>query len=72
LVPYDPQENSRLLVSVFRALRDAGELDEPFPEAVIQEMAAYPESCGCRKSASKNEYSAPLETGKFPIRTWRP
>jgi choloylglycine hydrolase len=49
LVPYDPQENRRLLVSVFRALRDAGELDEPFPEAVIQEMAAYPESCGCRK-----------------------
>jgi choloylglycine hydrolase len=49
LVPYDPQENRRLLVSVFRALRDAGELDVPFPEAVIQEMAVYPESCGCRK-----------------------
>lgn len=49
LVPYDPRENRRLLVSVFRALREAGELNEPFPDAVIQDLAAYPESCACRK-----------------------
>jgi len=66
LVPYDPQENSRLLVSVFRALRDAGELDEPFPEAVIQEMAAYPESCGCRKSASKKRVFSPAGNWEIP------
>jgi penicillin V acylase-like amidase (Ntn superfamily) len=49
LVPYDTQENSRLLNSVFRALRDEGELDGDFPDSAVQEMAAYPESCGCRK-----------------------
>jgi choloylglycine hydrolase len=49
LVPYEPQENRRLLISVFRALRDGGELDEAFPDAVVQEMAVYPESCRCRK-----------------------
>lgn len=49
LAPYDPQENGRLLVSVFRALLDKGELDEPFPDAVIRGMAAYPERCECRK-----------------------
>jgi choloylglycine hydrolase len=49
LVPYDPQVNRRLLGSVFQALREAGELDDPLPDAVIQEMAVYPESCRCRK-----------------------
>jgi len=49
LVPYDPQENRRLLVSAFRALREGGELDGAFPDSVIQEMAVYPESCRCRK-----------------------
>jgi choloylglycine hydrolase len=49
LVPYEPQENRRLLVSVFQALRDGGDLDPGFPDAVIQGMAVYPESCVCRK-----------------------
>ncbi len=49
LVPYDLQENSRLLVSVFRALREGGDLDGAFPDALVQEMAVYPESCRCRK-----------------------
>jgi penicillin V acylase-like amidase (Ntn superfamily) len=47
LVPYDPQENRRLLASVLRALQDRGELGSTFPDAVVQAMAVYPESCRC-------------------------
>jgi choloylglycine hydrolase len=47
LVPYRPQENRRLLDSVFRALRDLGELDDDLLQAVVQGMAAYPELCHC-------------------------
>jgi len=49
LIPYNPQENRRLLDAVFRALRDLGELDEDFPQAVVEGMAAYPELCRCRR-----------------------
>jgi choloylglycine hydrolase len=49
LIPYSPQENRRLLDSVFRALRERGELQDTLPEAVIQEMAAYPDRCRCRR-----------------------
>ena len=67
LVPYDPEENRRLLVSVFRALRDAGELDEPFPDATVQQMAAYPETCGCRKSASEKRVFNPRGYLEIPL-----
>ena len=49
LVPYDPKQNRRLLDSVFRSLREAGELGDDFKEVVVQEMAVYPESCRCRE-----------------------
>jgi penicillin V acylase-like amidase (Ntn superfamily) len=49
LVPYDAHENSRLLVSIFRTLRDGREPDIAFPDAPVQEMAAYPDSCRCRE-----------------------
>jgi len=49
LIPYSPQENRRLLESVFRALREKGELQDTPPGSVVQEMAAYPELCRCRK-----------------------
>jgi hypothetical protein len=49
LIPYSPQENRRLLDAVFGALRDLGELDEDFPQAVIEGMAVYPELCRCRR-----------------------
>lgn len=49
LIPYSPQENRRLLESVFRALREKGELRDTPPRSLVQEMAAYPELCRCRK-----------------------
>ncbi len=49
LIPYSPQENRRLLESVFLALREKGEVQDTPPNSVIQEMAAYPERCRCRK-----------------------
>lgn len=49
LVPYSPLENRRLLESVFRALREKGEIQDSQTGSVVQEMAAYPELCRCRK-----------------------
>ena len=49
LIPYSPQENRRLLESVFQALREKGELQDTRPGSVVEEMAAYPELCWCRK-----------------------
>jgi choloylglycine hydrolase len=49
LVPYSPQENRRLLDSVYRTLRDLGEWDEDIPQTVVQAMASYPERCRCRE-----------------------
>jgi hypothetical protein len=49
LIPYSPQENHRLLESVFQALREKGELQDAPPSSVVQEMAAYPERCRCRR-----------------------
>jgi choloylglycine hydrolase len=49
LIPYSPQENRRLLISVFQALRDAKELEDIPPESEILEMAAFPDRCRCRE-----------------------
>jgi hypothetical protein len=49
LISYSPQENRRLLESVFQALREKGELQDAPPGSVVEEMAAYPELCRCRK-----------------------
>jgi len=49
LVPYSPQENRRLLESVFQALREKGELQDTRSGSLVEEMAAYPELCRCRK-----------------------
>jgi choloylglycine hydrolase len=49
LALYDPQQNGRLLDSVFRSLREAGELDGDFRDAVVRALAAYPETCRCRE-----------------------
>ena len=49
LIPYEPQENRRLLDSVFRALRDAKELDEIPPDSELLRMAAFPDRCRCRE-----------------------
>jgi choloylglycine hydrolase len=49
LVPRDPEQSRRLLESVFRSLREAGELTDGLPDDLVQEMAAYPEACRCRK-----------------------
>jgi penicillin V acylase-like amidase (Ntn superfamily) len=49
LIPCSPRENQRLLESVFRALREKGELQDIPPGSLVQEMAAYPALCRCRK-----------------------
>jgi choloylglycine hydrolase len=49
LVPWSPQENRRLLDSVFPALLEKGELEKPPADALIQGMASYPDRCRCRR-----------------------
>jgi choloylglycine hydrolase len=49
LAPWSLQENGRLLDSMFRALGERGVLEEVPPESLVQEMAAYPDRCRCRK-----------------------
>lgn len=47
-VPYDPQKNELLLDSVFRRLKELGELDAPPQDDMIRKMANYPDACRCR------------------------
>jgi choloylglycine hydrolase len=49
LVPYSPEENRRILESVFRALREKGGTQDSLPSRLLQEMAEYPELCRCRE-----------------------
>lgn len=45
---YDALKNRLLLDSVFRKLREIGELDSVSPELMAEKMARYPETCRCR------------------------
>jgi penicillin V acylase-like amidase (Ntn superfamily) len=49
LFPYSPQENRRLLESVFPVIQEKGEIQGGLPRGLVEEMAAYPELCRCRK-----------------------
>jgi hypothetical protein len=49
LIPFSPQENRRLLESVFQTLREKGELQGNSADSLIKAMAGYPELCRCRK-----------------------
>ena len=47
-VEYDKQKNRELLVSVFRQLKESGEMEEAPDDDLVQRMASYPETCRCR------------------------
>jgi choloylglycine hydrolase len=47
-VEYDGQKNRALLVSVFRQLKELGEINEEPAADIIRGMASYPETCRCR------------------------
>jgi len=47
-VAYDGQKNRDLLISLFRRLRELGEIGEEPAGGIVEGMASYPETCRCR------------------------
>jgi choloylglycine hydrolase len=54
LIGYDGQKNRDLVISVFRQLRESGEIDEQPADDLAQGMASYPETCRCRLNSKSS------------------